>query len=270
MSGNLPTEKVTKRDLFHVFHKHGKLAQISIKQAYGFIQFLEAQACYRALQAEQGQPVRGRRLRMIPPPLFSPMCDEARCTDVCFNLDLEISKPQKNTRNATVDVGVARGSRRSRSPDYGRGGPISPRTGNGPMSGGRFNGPDRVDRGIVGRNGRDRGSFDGTLRGRDDYRPGRSPSPPPRGYRDEYRGGRDSRREADRYHRRSRSRSPYGRSGGGRYRSRTPPPRELDEDAELPLPRRAARDIPEAQIIVMDELDRYVPWSCRVLPQDRS
>jgi hypothetical protein len=63
ITGNLPTEKVTKRDLFHIFHKHGKLAQISIKQAYGFIQFLDASACYHALEAEQGQTVRGRKMR---------------------------------------------------------------------------------------------------------------------------------------------------------------------------------------------------------------
>ncbi|KAJ5095573.1 hypothetical protein NUU61_004929 [Penicillium alfredii] len=52
--GNLPTERVTKRDMFHIFHQYGKLAQISIKQAYGFIQFLEAGSCHAALQAEQG------------------------------------------------------------------------------------------------------------------------------------------------------------------------------------------------------------------------
>lgn len=62
-AGNLPTEKVTKRDLFHIFHRHGKLAQISIKQAYGFVQFLDAGACLRALQSEQGQVVRGRKMR---------------------------------------------------------------------------------------------------------------------------------------------------------------------------------------------------------------
>ncbi|KAI9798574.1 MAG: hypothetical protein M1833_004711 [Piccolia ochrophora] len=55
--GNLPTEKVTKRDLFHIFHKHGKLAQVSIKQAYGFVQFLDAPSCLRALQIEQGQTI---------------------------------------------------------------------------------------------------------------------------------------------------------------------------------------------------------------------
>ncbi|KAK2763787.1 hypothetical protein FQN54_009404 [Arachnomyces sp. PD_36] len=52
--GNLPTERVTKRDLFHLFHKYGKLAQISIKQAYGFVQFLDSGACRKALQVEQG------------------------------------------------------------------------------------------------------------------------------------------------------------------------------------------------------------------------
>lgn len=62
-SGNLPTEKVHKRDLFYIFHKHGRLAQVSIKQAYGFVQFLDADACYRALQAEQGSSVRGRKMR---------------------------------------------------------------------------------------------------------------------------------------------------------------------------------------------------------------
>ncbi|KAJ5434533.1 Nucleotide-binding alpha-beta plait [Penicillium cf. griseofulvum] len=53
-AGNLPTERVTKRDMFHIFHKYGKLAQISIKQAYGFIQFLEASSCHAALGVEQG------------------------------------------------------------------------------------------------------------------------------------------------------------------------------------------------------------------------
>lgn len=61
--GNLPTERVTKRDMFHIFHKYGKLAQISIKQAYGFIQFLEAGSCHSALQVEQGAIVRGRKIR---------------------------------------------------------------------------------------------------------------------------------------------------------------------------------------------------------------
>jgi hypothetical protein len=62
-TGNLPTEKVTKRDIFHRFYRHGQLAQISIKQAYGFVQFLDSESCRRALDAEQGQAVRGRKMR---------------------------------------------------------------------------------------------------------------------------------------------------------------------------------------------------------------
>jgi hypothetical protein len=49
--------------MFHIFHKYGKLAQISIKQAYGFIQFLEAPSCHAALEVEQGAIVRGRKIR---------------------------------------------------------------------------------------------------------------------------------------------------------------------------------------------------------------
>ncbi|KAI4655341.1 hypothetical protein J4E93_000053 [Alternaria ventricosa] len=94
--GNLPTEKVTKRDIFHRFYRHGRLAQISIKQAYGFVQFLDSESCRRALDAEQGQAVRGRKMH------------------------LEISKPQRNTKKIEPPNPAPR--RRSRSPDYNRGG----------------------------------------------------------------------------------------------------------------------------------------------------
>ena len=63
LEGNLPTEKVTKRDIFHRFYQHGTLAQISIKQAYGFVQFMDAESCRKAIDKEQGQMVRGRKMR---------------------------------------------------------------------------------------------------------------------------------------------------------------------------------------------------------------
>ncbi|THC96786.1 hypothetical protein EYZ11_003751 [Aspergillus tanneri] len=70
--GNLPTERVTKRDLFHIFHKYGKLAQISIKQAYGFIQFLDSSSCKQALDAEQGAVIRGRKTSKFQNPKETP------------------------------------------------------------------------------------------------------------------------------------------------------------------------------------------------------
>ncbi|EME40154.1 hypothetical protein DOTSEDRAFT_74850 [Dothistroma septosporum NZE10] len=185
--GNLSSEKVTKRDIFHVFHTYGDLAQISIKQAYGFVQFLRNEDCQRALRDEQGRQIRDKRIH------------------------LEISKPQKSNNKQQQNAG-----RRSRSPDNNNRG--------------------RNDR---NRNGRDRGGY------RHNYR---SPSPPFRGFRDRY---------DERYRdRRSRSRSPeYGRD---RYRGGSP--RRSPED-DLPLPRRQPRDVPEVQIIALDQLERdFLSW----------
>jgi RNA recognition motif-containing protein len=61
--GNLPSEKVSKRDVFQKFSRYGKLAQISIKQAYGFVQFLTVESCARAKEAEQDMQIKGRKMR---------------------------------------------------------------------------------------------------------------------------------------------------------------------------------------------------------------
>ncbi|UPX19212.1 nuclear polyadenylated RNA-binding protein 3 [Ascochyta rabiei] len=199
--GNLPTEKVTKRDIYHRFYRHGKLAQISIKQAYGFVQFLDAESCRRALDTEQGQAVRGRKMH------------------------LEISKPQRNTKKAEPQANNGP-RRRSRSPDYTRGGAGLGRDG-------RYGGPHSSQ------SPRDR---DRRFRDRDDYRPMRSPSPrgPPRGMR-----SRD--RSRDRYDGRYRSRS---RTPPRRYRS--PSPRR-DPDDDLGLPRRPPHEVPDVQVLALNE-----------------
>jgi hypothetical protein len=178
--GNLSTEKITKRDVFRRFSKYGNLAQISLKQAYGFVQFLDSSSCGHAKEIEQDAPLKGRKMH------------------------LEISRPQnKGTKDRS-------GRRRSRSPRNDRG--------------------DRGDRGDrYGGSHRDR-----DRRGRDDYRPGRSPSP------------RRRRRSPDLYDGRTRSRSPSP------YRRQN---RREDND-DLPLPQRHPRDVPEVQIIVLDDIDR--------------
>ncbi|KAL4779007.1 hypothetical protein BJX76DRAFT_365673 [Aspergillus varians] len=225
--GNLPTERVTKRDLFHIFHSYGKLAQISIKQAYGFIQFLEAPACKRALEHEQGAIVRGRKVH------------------------LEISKPQRNTRPAPAPAPAepsrAPPPRRSRSPDYSRGGPPGSRPSR--PTGDRYDRSHEPAR-LPFSDFRDEPSH----RRRDDYRPPRSPSP--RGYRSR-EGYRSRDRTPERFDRRERrrSRSPYGRDR--RYRSPSPRGRaSYDSDADLPVPRRNPREVPDVQILVLEELDR--------------
>ncbi|KAI5361659.1 Putative RNA recognition motif domain, nucleotide-binding alpha-beta plait domain superfamily [Septoria linicola] len=91
--GNLSSEKVTKRDIFHVFHHYGEIAQISIKQAYGFVQFLRVEDCMKALAVEQGRQIRDKRIH------------------------LEISKPQKPPRDKQQNQNQNHG-RRSRSPAF--------------------------------------------------------------------------------------------------------------------------------------------------------
>ncbi|KAH9879818.1 hypothetical protein J1614_001842 [Plenodomus biglobosus] len=200
--GNLPTEKVTKRDIFHRFYRHGRLAQISIKQAYGFVQFLDSESCRRALDAEQGQAVRGRKMH------------------------LEISKPQRNTKKAEPQAAPLR--RRSRSPDYSRGG-----TGQPPRDG-RYGG----NMNSISPRDRDR-----RFRERDDYRPLRSPSP-----RGAPRGIRSRDRSRDRFDTRYRSRS---RTPPRRHRSPSPR-RDYTEDG-LDLRRRLPHEVPDIQILVLNE-----------------
>lgn len=139
--------------------------------------------------------------------------------------DLEVSKPQRNTRPPpSTEANPPRGTtRRSRSPDYGR--VMSPR--------GRGSSTFRGGRGDFAERGFSRGR---ETRERDHEYPARRSSPPPRyRARDDYRP-----------HHRERSRSPPGRY---RPRTRSPPPVEE-------LPRRDSREVPEVQAIVTDELDR--------------
>jgi len=63
--GNLASEQVTKRDVFHIFHRYGRIAQISIKQAYGFVQYYTAEACQAALINQEGADLRGKKIRKL-------------------------------------------------------------------------------------------------------------------------------------------------------------------------------------------------------------
>ncbi|KAK2592049.1 nuclear polyadenylated RNA-binding protein 3 [Conoideocrella luteorostrata] len=84
--GNLSSDKVSKRDVFDLFHRHGRLAQISLKSAYGFVQYHTVEEGNRAMENLQGFEVKGRRIH------------------------LEISRVQDKSKKD-----------RNRSPDRGRG-----------------------------------------------------------------------------------------------------------------------------------------------------
>lgn len=65
---------VTKRDLYHIFHEFGKIAQVSIKNQYGFVQYYEIHACNEALKHKEGVELRGKKIRMFIYPIFLFVC----------------------------------------------------------------------------------------------------------------------------------------------------------------------------------------------------
>jgi len=91
--GNLPSEKVSKIDIFRVFQKHGKLAQISIKQAYGFVQYQDAESCARALEAEQAVAIRGRKIRKF---IVTSMQKTNMLTISCRSRNIETTEKQES------------------------------------------------------------------------------------------------------------------------------------------------------------------------------
>ncbi|KAJ3127921.1 hypothetical protein HK098_005562 [Nowakowskiella sp. JEL0407] len=60
--GNLASEKTDKYELAHIFAPYGNIAEISIKQSFGFIQFENVDSCMEAIKGEQGRAVGGLNL----------------------------------------------------------------------------------------------------------------------------------------------------------------------------------------------------------------
>ncbi|CCC05381.1 unnamed protein product [Sordaria macrospora k-hell] len=89
--GNLSCERVSKREVFDVFSKFGRLAQISLKNAYGFVQYHTIEEGLAAIRGCRDIELGGRAI------------------------NLEISKKQDRARKEHSDHGRER--ERERSPD---------------------------------------------------------------------------------------------------------------------------------------------------------
>ena len=88
-------------------------------------------------------------------------------------------------------------------------------------------------------------------RRRDEYWTLRSPSPRA------FRGNRSP--PPGRYDRRERRRSRSPPARGRRFRSPSPRPRSAYEsDADLPVPRRSPWEVPDVQVLVLEDVDRLV------------
>ncbi|KAI1149106.1 hypothetical protein F4825DRAFT_464373 [Nemania diffusa] len=62
--GNLSSERASKREVFNIFSKYGRLAQISLKQAYGFVQYHEVAEGQAAMDNLQGMEIRGKKINL--------------------------------------------------------------------------------------------------------------------------------------------------------------------------------------------------------------
>ncbi|KAI1407300.1 hypothetical protein F5Y13DRAFT_175248 [Hypoxylon sp. FL1857] len=62
--GNLSSDRVSKKEVFDIFSKYGRLAQISLKQAYGFVQYHTLAEGQAAMEHLQGIEVRGRKIHL--------------------------------------------------------------------------------------------------------------------------------------------------------------------------------------------------------------
>ncbi|EPE02369.1 rna-binding protein [Ophiostoma piceae UAMH 11346] len=62
--GNLSQERVSKRDVFEKFHLYGRLAQVAIKSAYGFVQYHTADEARAAIKNLEGVEIRGRKIHL--------------------------------------------------------------------------------------------------------------------------------------------------------------------------------------------------------------
>ncbi|KAF4340457.1 RNA-binding [Fusarium beomiforme] len=63
-TGNLSSDKVSKQDVFDLFHRFGRIAQISLKSAYGFVQYHSIEEGQRAMENLQGIEIKGRRIHL--------------------------------------------------------------------------------------------------------------------------------------------------------------------------------------------------------------
>jgi hypothetical protein len=63
--GRLATEKISRPELAQIFAKYGNIHEISLKNAFGFIQFETTEACQSAIANEQGTNLGGMTIGMF-------------------------------------------------------------------------------------------------------------------------------------------------------------------------------------------------------------
>ncbi|KAG9292850.1 hypothetical protein G9A89_016212 [Geosiphon pyriformis] len=263
--GNLSTHSTSKQELFDIFTPFGEILQISIKNSFGFVQYDNPESVLNAIERENGRVLHGLKL----------------------GLEVSHGKPWHHPSARDESPKGSYPHRHERS--WSRGhkddwytherGPSPPRGHHGPPYS-----PERryeeYERRPSDHKFDRRASYD-SPRGFEyppDNRDYRLPPPEYRGnYKDDYdyrptRGERGpyrrhSYREDHREERYAERSKPYripSREFHERrlsrdylsYRSQS----HDEQDDEFPLPRRQGNEVPECQIIVLEEIERNLLW----------
>lgn len=89
---------MSKREVFDLFHRFGRLAQISLKSAYGFVQYHTAEDAEAAMQAAQGSELGGRKIRTSR---YSYLLVDKELT--AFKISSSVERRRRRTRKTVIN-----------------------------------------------------------------------------------------------------------------------------------------------------------------------
>ncbi|RIA82920.1 hypothetical protein C1645_787390 [Glomus cerebriforme] len=262
--GNLSTHSTSRKELFDIFSPYGEILQISIKNSFGFVQYDNVESVKKAIEKENGRILHGLKLGLeisySKPWNHSPVQEEGGFkSGIVYR-----HKKHWNQRGGHKTVwhqnerefpsSAGRGhhgqsfpnrrhneyERRPNDPKFGR------RTSYDSRSG--YDYPDHKEF-------RSAQEFREDFKEEHDYRPREE-----RGFR---RGSYREHREERFKHRSKPYKIPSRDFNNERRQSREYPYRSQSHDEpneEFPLPRRQGNDVPECQIIVLEEVERNFLW----------
>ncbi|GES84701.1 RNA recognition motif containing protein [Rhizophagus clarus] len=257
--GNLSTHSTSRKELFDIFSPYGEILQISIKNSFGFVQYDNVESVKKAIEKENGRILHGLKLGLeisySKPWNHSPVQEEGGFKSGVIHRHKKHWNQRGGHKNAwQSERDSSRGhhgqsfpnrrhneyERRPNDPKFGR------RTSYDSRSG--YDYPDHKEFRSQ--------EFREDFKEEHDYRPREE-----RGIR---RGSyREQHREERFKHRSKPYKIPSRDFNNERRQSREYPYRSQSHDEpneEFPLPRRQGNDVPECQIIVLEEVERNFLW----------
>ncbi|CAG8478201.1 6835_t:CDS:2, partial [Racocetra fulgida] len=242
--GNLSTHSTSKKELYDIFSPHGEILQISIKNSFGFVQYNNPESVKKAIEKENGLEVsHGKPWHHIPPnedgskPSFANRQEkhwnQRGCKEDWYQNDRDYPPGRGHQGQSYPDRRYDDYDRRNTDYKFDRRASYDSRGG--------YEYSDQRDY-------RSPQEYRGDYKDEHEYRPRDDRGYRRSSYRDEHRD--------ERYAQRSKPYRIPSRDYMERRQSRDHPYRSQSHDEpddEFPLPRRQGNDVPECQIIVLEE-----------------